>query len=95
MATDITITAMEPEWFGVQLEESDTTTSHRVRVPAELLDDLGLAGVDRELVVRESFAFLLEREPASSILGEFSLDVVPRYFPEFYDELRSRLEGSA
>jgi hypothetical protein len=66
-----------------------------VRVPAELLDDLGLAGVDRELVVRESFAFLLEREPASSILGEFSLDVVPRYFPEFYDELRSRLEGSA
>lgn len=90
----ITITPMEPDWYGVQLEEGDTTTSHRVCVPAELMEDLGLADVDRELVVRESFAFLLEREPPSSILGEFSLEVVPRYFPEFYDELRSRLVGT-
>jgi hypothetical protein len=91
----VTITPMEPGWYGVQLEEGDTTTSHRVHVPAELLDDLGLTDVDRELVVREAFAFLLEREPPSSILGEFSLDVVPRYFPEFYDELRARVAGSA
>jgi hypothetical protein len=91
----VTITPMEPGWYGVQLEEGDTTTSHRVHVPAELLDDLGLTDVDRELVVRETFAFLLEREPPSSILGEFSLDVVPRYFPEFYDELRARVAGSA
>jgi hypothetical protein len=91
MTTSITVTPMEPDWFAVQLEEGDATTSHRVHVPTPLLDDLGLAGVDRERIVRESFAFLLEREPPSSILGEFSLDDVPRYFPEYYDELRSRL----
>jgi hypothetical protein len=62
-----------------------------VQVPATLVEDLGLTDVDRELVVRETFAFLLEREPPSSILGEFSLDVVSGYFPEFYDELRRRL----
>lgn len=87
----VTITPMEPEWFSVQIEEGDTTTSHRVHLPAALLDDLGLADADSERVVRESFEFLLEREPASSILGEFSLDVIPRYFPEYFDELRRRV----
>ena len=93
MTTGITITPMEADWFGVQLDEGDVTTSHRVHVPTELILDLELGDVDRELIVRESFAFLLEREPPSSILGEFPLDVIPRYFPEFYDELRRRVGG--
>jgi hypothetical protein len=42
-------------------------------------------------VVAESFRFLLEREPAGSILREFSLDQIAHYFPEFYDELRGRV----
>ncbi len=91
--SDITITAMGPGRFGVQLREGDDTTSHEVRVPEALLDDLGIADVDPELVVRESMAFLLEREPASSVLPEFSLDDIPRYFPEYYDELKARLAG--
>jgi hypothetical protein len=91
MTADITITPMEPDWFGVQLEEHDTKTSHRVHVPPALLDDLGLVDVDPERIIRESFAFLLEREPPSSILREFSLDVIARYFPEYRDELPRRL----
>jgi hypothetical protein len=91
MTTGITITPIEPEWFDVRIEEGDTTTTHRVQAPAALLEDLGLADADRERVVRESLEFLLEREPPSSILGEFSLDVIPRYFPEYFDELRRRL----
>jgi hypothetical protein len=47
--------------------------------------------VTPEAVVRESFAFLLEREPNTSILGEFSLDVISRYFPEYSQELPRRL----
>jgi hypothetical protein len=64
-------------------------TSHSVTVPDHLLDDLGLTGVDEEEVVRVSFAFLLEREPASSILREFSLDVISRYFGD-YEECPGR-----
>jgi hypothetical protein len=30
-----------------------------------------------------SFEFLLEREPASSILSQFALPVIERYFPEY------------
>ena len=41
--------------------------------------------------MRESFEFLLEREPASAILPVFSLDVIPNYFPEYKDELPGRL----
>jgi len=58
---------------------------HRVTVPARFGDD------DLERVVRLSFEFLLEREPASSIMREFSLDVIQRYFPEYEDELPRRL----
>ena len=91
--SEITITAMEPGRYGVQVTEGDTTTSHRVAVPDALLDDLGLHDVDPELVVRETFGFLLDREPATSILDDFSLDQVPGFFPDYYDELRSRLEA--
>jgi hypothetical protein len=42
-------------------------------------------------LVRASFAFLLDREPASSILPKFSLDVIPRYFPEYRREIQSYL----
>ncbi len=43
---------------------------------------------------RASFEFLLEREPATSILREFSLDVISRYFPGYPAEIRARLCGS-
>jgi len=88
---DIDITAMGERQFGVQVREGDTTTSHRVTVPGDLLDDLMLVDADPSLVVKESFAFLLEREPATSIQRQFSLWDIGRYFPEYPDELRRRL----
>ncbi len=63
----------------------DGTSRHRVSVPARFGDE------DLERIVRASFEFLLEREPASSILPEFSLDVIGRYFPDYEDELPRRL----
>ena len=82
---------MGPDEFGVQVREGEVRTSHRVKVPAGLLDDLQLADEDAEIVVRESFEFLLEREPASSILPEFSLNEISKYFPEYSEELSRRL----
>ena len=46
---------------------------------------------DMERLVRETFGFLLEREPRSSILARFELAVVERYFPEYPAEIRRRL----
>ena len=89
--SQINLSPMGPHQFGVQVNEGDVTTSHQVTVPESLLDDLGLVDADEEAVVRESFKFLLEREPATSIMKEFSLDVIPQYFPEYSEELSRRL----
>ena len=43
-------------------------------------------------LVEESFRFLLEREPPSSIMARFSVSVIERYFPEYPTEIRRRLE---
>ncbi len=87
----IRITPAGPHEFGVEVTEGEETTSHRVIVPQALLEGWGLEDEDSEEVVRESFAFLLEREPATSILPEFSLAIISRYFPEYVDELPDRL----
>ncbi len=87
----IRITPAGPHEFSVEVTDGQETTSHRVIVPPSLLDDWGLEETDSEAVVRESFAFLMEREPASSILPEFALAIIPRYFPEYRDELPERL----
>jgi len=79
---DIRVTPLSGRDYEVTI---DGTSKHRVTVPARFGDE------DLERVVRASFEFLLEREPASSILGEFSLDVIARYFPEYEDELPRRL----
>jgi hypothetical protein len=91
--SEIVVTPMEQGAFGVQVTEGTTTTSHRVTVPEDLLDDLALPADDGERLVHESFAFLLEREPATSILTEFPLTAIERYFPEYRDEIGRRLSG--
>ena len=47
-----------------------------------------------EELIRASFKFLLEREPATSILREFSLDIISQYFPSSPADISTRLGGS-
>ncbi|HVM06375.1 MAG TPA: hypothetical protein VM242_14505 [Acidimicrobiales bacterium] len=89
--SDIVVTAMGPDRFGVQVHEAGgVETSHVVTVPQGFLDDLGIDAPPGD-VVRESIAFLLDREPATSILAEFELPVISEYFGDYPDELRRRL----
>lgn len=89
--SEITVTELEPGTFGVEVDEGHQTTGHRVRVPEAFVEEAGLSAVAPEELVRATFAFLLEREPATSILSEFGLDDVLRYYPSYVDELQSRL----
>jgi hypothetical protein len=91
--TDVLITPLEPGKFRAEVTEGHLTTSHRVNLTDGVLDGAGLSGADHERVVQETMRFLLEREPATSILPEFSLEDVSRFFPEFYEELRRRLSA--
>jgi hypothetical protein len=57
-------------------------TTHDVTVSESAKEQLGADATVEELV-RASFAFLLEREPRTSILRSFDLPVIERYFPEY------------
>jgi hypothetical protein len=88
---DITVASIGARKFHVQILDNDLETSHHVVVPETLSNELQLPedGLDR--AVRESFVFLLEREPASSIMSVFSLDVISDYFPEYKEKLLEKL----
>jgi hypothetical protein len=88
--SEIAVTPLAPGRFGVEVSEGPVRTSHEVSVPDQLVRDLGLRAIDPPRIVYETFAFLLEREPVTSILTTFSLEEVASYFPDFYDELRVR-----
>lgn len=46
---------------------------------------------DPTRLVEESFRFLLEREPVTSILATFDLSVIEEYFPGYRREIAARL----
>jgi hypothetical protein len=73
--------------FVAKITDGKLETSHVVSVPSGFGRALGLAGTSDEDLVRVSFLFLLDREPATSILASFSLDVISRYFPEYRREI--------
>lgn len=90
---NVTVTPLGPGRAGVQIADDSRILSYVVSVPPEVVDQLDLGGIETVDIVRETFNFLLEREPATSIMKQFSLDVVPTYFPEFYEELAARLKS--
>ena len=80
---DVSVTETGPGAYRVEIRCGRTTTSHQVTVPDGYPATVGLEGVPGDELVRASFAFLLEREPATSILRRFRLDVIADYFPEY------------
>ena len=89
--TQITVTPQAGGSFRVQ---TPAGTSHQVSVPTGFAASLGCGQIAHEELVRASFEFLLEREAATSILREFSLDVISRYFPSYPAEIGARLGNS-
>ena len=76
--------------FHVEVRDGAITTAHTVTLPPHLPADVGWGpGRDVELV-RASFEFLVEREPATSILRRFSLEVIGDYFPEYAGAMKRR-----
>ncbi len=79
--------------FVVTITDSEGQTTHRVTVSSEFADRLVGQGGTAEELVRVSIEFLLRREAKESILREFDITVISRYFPEYEDELRDRFRA--
>ena len=91
--SEITVNRQDETTYEVELRDGDEATTHTVTVPPDMVQELGLADVEHDRLVRESMEFLLEREPPSSVLPEFALTDIQRYFSEYYDEIKSRLRS--
>lgn len=88
---DIQGTPTPEGWtFEVDISNEHSRTHHRVTVRRADYERLTGGRVSPEMLIRESFAFLLEREPPESILPAFDLPVIGRYFPEYAHELERR-----
>ncbi len=60
-----------------------TSTNHAVTMTAADIARLAPGGATPDDLVRRSFEFLLAREPKESILRQFDLPVIGRYFPAY------------
>lgn len=85
----IDVKPLEGDEWEVTVNAS-RTTRHRVRVTRADLARFG-GHASAENLLKESFRFLLEREPNTSILTAFNLPVIGSYFPEYETEIRKRL----
>ncbi len=65
-----------------------TRTTHVVRISRAEHERYG--GGEITDLVRRSFEFLLDRESNTSILREFDLSAIERYFPEFGGVIRAQ-----
>lgn len=71
--------------------KAQSTTTHTVTVSPDYLEKLTGGNTPAETLVEESFEFLLEREPNTSILSSFDLPVIQRYFPEYERTIKDKL----
>lgn len=90
---DVQIKEEEPSFrFSVKIREGASESTHDVTLAKETYRELTGGKCGPEECVRLCFEFLLAREPKESILGQFDVTVIERYFPEFRGEI-ARLLG--
>jgi hypothetical protein len=91
----LTVTC-EPDEGGwrctVIVGDDSAATEHLVEVDRATLEDLAPGATPEELV-RESFVYLLEREPRESIMRTFELPIIARFFGDYPGEISHRLRG--
>ena len=80
-------TTGDPLEFEVTVREGKGETRHHVSMARETCEQLTGGKHTPERCLEAAFQFLLDREPKESILGQFDVTVISRYFPEFEREL--------
>ena len=81
------IKKLSDDVFTVTVAETSTTT-HTVTVTDQSLNDLTDNNVTKTQLLKFSFNFLLDKEPNTSILSSFDINVISSYFSDYKDEVR-------
>ncbi len=85
---NISIVEIDSSTYQVTVD-AQSTTKHTVTVQADYARKLTNGGISNSELLKNSFEFLLQREPNTSILRSFDLSVISRYFPEFEREIKT------
>ena len=85
--SSISIEKRNDNVFEVTVADSVTTT-HTVTVTDQSLSDLTDNNTTKTQLLEFSFNFLLDREPNTSILSSFDINIISRYFSDYGDEVR-------
>lgn len=91
MAPRIEVDNIKEGEFKVRVIEGTNESTHRVTLKQHDYRRLSGGKIEPHELIRRSFEFLLEREPKESILPQFDLPLIGRYFPEYERELKRRI----
>ena len=83
----MSIKKLTDDVFQVTVADSMTTT-HEVTVTDQSLTDLTENKMTKTQLLKFSFNFLLDREPNTSILSSFDINVISKYFSDYRVEVR-------
>ena len=83
----ILIKELSDEEFQVTVNTKNVT-SHNVTLTDDTHQNLTNGKVKKKELIEFSFKFLLEREPNTSILSSFELNVISTYFPEYINTVK-------
>ena len=76
------ITQIRKDKFQVVIQAS-TTTQHTAKVSDQILNEFTFDKLSKEQFVKKSFLFLLKKEPNASIMGNFNIEEIESFVPEF------------
>jgi len=82
MSDQIIIKELSPNAFDVTIY-SNTETNHQVTISDNFITEYQIKNLTKKEILEQSFKFLLEREPNTSILRKFDIEVIANYFPEY------------
>ena len=78
----ISVIAKGQDTFEVVVTTQSTTT-HSVTISDAIHTQLTNGKISKETLLEKSFEFRLEREPNTSILSQFKIEVISKYFPDY------------
>ena len=65
-----------------------TITKHTVLLSDEYHSILTKKKITKKKLLKYSFQFLLDREPNTTILSSFELNIISKYFPEYENKIK-------
>ena len=84
----IKITEIEKDKFIVEVSDN-VKSSHNVVITDKVYQELTNSMISKYELLEKSFAFLLDREPNTSILTNFEIQIISHYFSDYTNCVRT------